>query len=227
MNNSAGPLRTTRLLALSIAWAFAVIAASVGLNALVKSNQMKTRLKKAVAPPTVVSINTSDILNAGIVVTAGTTLLSVLIFNYIAAMFLPATRALSLKTLRLQAISLIITALFVLGAMIGFIFYFATRHAIVKAFIGTVQLPDSLVKATEQSMHSTSVYKEIDYLKLLATFPWIAIFFSFVAAGILLAADSRARKVSPTTHHAHPASPSIEISEKESIVHNEKADVRV
>ena len=51
------PMRNARLIALSLSWCFAVIAASVGLNSLIKSNQSQSRLKKLATPPTVVSIN--------------------------------------------------------------------------------------------------------------------------------------------------------------------------
>jgi len=51
------PMRNARLIALSLSWCFAVIAGSVGLNSLIKSNQSQSRLKKLAAPPTVVIID--------------------------------------------------------------------------------------------------------------------------------------------------------------------------
>jgi hypothetical protein len=53
------PLKKARLISLAVAWVFAVIAACVGLNALIKSNQDKSKLKQLAPPPTVVFIDTN------------------------------------------------------------------------------------------------------------------------------------------------------------------------
>lgn len=73
MTSSAGPLKLVRLVTLGLAWCFAVISGSLGkrersctiafwnipieplsgLNALIKSNQQKSHLKKLGAPATV------------------------------------------------------------------------------------------------------------------------------------------------------------------------------
>ena len=51
------PLKVPRLVALSLAWAWGIVAGGTGLNALIKSNQEQARLKHHVPPPTIVTIN--------------------------------------------------------------------------------------------------------------------------------------------------------------------------
>ncbi len=79
MSYAAEPLKVARAGALTLSWCFSVIAASVGewsscarskieetltitllgLNALIKSNQQKSKIRKLAASPTVVYIDTT------------------------------------------------------------------------------------------------------------------------------------------------------------------------
>ncbi|KAF8154420.1 hypothetical protein B0H34DRAFT_716409 [Crassisporium funariophilum] len=222
MSSTAGPLRTARLVTLSLAWCFAVVASSVGLNALIKSNQSKSKLKKLAPPPTVVVINTDDIFNVGVVATTASLLISILIFNFIAMMFLPLTRALSVRTLRLQSASLFFVCLLLFASMIPYMVFFVNRHADVRAFVGGVQLPAAIVAAVEKTSGSTSVYKKIDYLKLVAILPWFSLFFTLIAATVLFKAGSAAVRESV----AVPATTSsMSTTEKETPSHHEKSSV--
>jgi len=222
MSSSAGPLKTARLVTLGLSWCFAVVAACVGLNALIKSNQDKSRLKKLAPPPAVVDIDTSDIFDAGVVATVASLLISILVFNFVGATFIPATKALAARTLRLQAVILTLASLFLFGALIPYMIFFVNREAIVKAFINGVQLPDSIVRGVEASSGSTRVYKNIHYLKLVAILPWFALLFSLVAAGTLFAASSRTSAPTPAMAQ-ETATPSV--TEKEDVSHHEKASV--
>jgi len=221
MSSSAGPLKTARLVTLGLSWVFAVIAACVGLNALIKSNQEKTKLKKLGAPA-VVDIDTSDIFNVGVVATSASLLISVLVGNFVGGMVIPATRALAARTLRLQAIILTLACVFLFGAMIPYMVFFVNRQASVKAFVNGVRLPDSIVKGVEASSGSTRVYKDIFYLKLVAILPWFSLFFSLIAAGTLFAASSRMSTPAPQVAE-QTSSPSM--TEKEDVSHHEKASV--
>jgi len=105
----------------------------------------------------------ADIFGAGVAATTASLLIAILIFNYVAAMFLPFTRELSRKTLRLQSFVLLFACTFLLASMIPFMLFFVNRQADVKAFIGSVQLPDTAVKAVEKASGSTRIYKDISY----------------------------------------------------------------
>jgi len=105
----------------------------------------------------------SDIFAAGVAATTASLLISILIFNYVAAIFLPFTRELSRKTLRLQSFALLFACTFLLASMIPFMLFFVNRQADVKAFIGSVQLPDAAVRAVEKTSGSTRIYKHISY----------------------------------------------------------------
>ncbi|EDR10105.1 uncharacterized protein LACBIDRAFT_293728 [Laccaria bicolor S238N-H82] len=196
------PMRTARAIALSLSWCFAVIAASVGLNSLIKSNQSQSHLKKLATPPTVVSIDVHDIFDVGVLATTSSTLISILTFNYLLPLLLPITssspfisrlQTLSTKTLRIQAYSLFFCCIVLLGAMIPFMLFFATREAVVRAFVGTLELPKEVVQKVSAASGSTPVYSKIDYIRLVAIFPWFSLFFTFIAAVVLFKADKVAR----------------------------------
>ncbi|KAF8900707.1 hypothetical protein CPB84DRAFT_1918492, partial [Gymnopilus junonius] len=167
------PLRTARLLTLGLAWCFAVISGSIGLNALIKSNQQKSHLRKLGAPATV-DIDTHDIFDSGVVATVASALIAVLISIFVLGAYIPRTKSLSSqpRTLRWQALTLSLVWLMLFGSMIPYMVFFVNRQASVKAFIGTTQLPDSLVQGVEKASGQTGVYKDIHYLKLSAILPW-------------------------------------------------------
>lgn len=109
------------------------------------------------------NLSFSDIFSAGVAATTASLLISILAFNYVAAMFLPFTRDLSRRTLRLQSFALLFGCTFLLASMIPFMLFFVNRQADVKAFIGSVQLPDAALKAAEDASGSTRIYKKIHY----------------------------------------------------------------
>jgi len=228
MSSSAGPWKKLRVATLSIAWCFAVIAGCVGLNALIKSNQDKSRLKKLAPAPTVVYINTNDIFSAGVAATTASLLISILTSNYVAGMFLPFTRELSRRTLRLQSFALLFACMFLFASMIPFMLFFVNRQADVKAFIGSVQLPDSVLKAAEEASGSTIIYKKIRYLKLVAIFPWLSLFFTLIAAGVLFVAGGAPVVDAPTKETPAAEKSTVETTEtteKEDASHHEQATV--
>jgi hypothetical protein len=224
MSTAAEPLKVARVASLTVAWCFSVIASSVGLNALIKSNQQKSKLKKLAPAPTVVTIDTSDIFNVGVLATTVSLVLAILASKSLIGMFLPITKRLIRNTLRIQAYIGLLFCTILVGAMIPYMIYFETHQAKVAAFIGTVQLPDSVIIPVEKSSGSTRIYKDIGYLKLVAIFPWIALFFNLVACAVLFKAGAVSTKPqelvlptnsSPTTtmKEEHPS----HIEEKEQV----------
>ncbi|KAF5367289.1 hypothetical protein D9615_010452 [Tricholomella constricta] len=190
------PLKAAVLGSLSMAWAWGVIAGSVGLNALIKSNQEKSRLKKSVPAPAVLTIDTDDVFQSGVVLTVVGALIAVLCSIFILMLFF--TRGYAARSLRTQSLILAFCATWLLATLIPFTFFFATRSAKVSASIGGVELPASIIKQTEKALGSTSVYREIGYLRLVAILPWITILFTVIASGVLFTAGSPARRA-----HAH------------------------
>ncbi|KAF9531458.1 hypothetical protein CPB83DRAFT_849051 [Crepidotus variabilis] len=203
-----------RQVALALAWAFSALAAALGLNALIKSNQDKSRLKRLAPPPvTRVDINTNDIFVAGTVATVAALLIAILTFIFVAGAALKPTRGLFNRTARLQGGILILASIFLFGSMVPYMVYFVNRSAVVTAFIGNTQLPDSLVQQTAKSAGQDGIYKHIHYLKLFAIFPWIALLFTLIAAAFLLLTP---RSTSSSSSHG---SSSPVMREKETIEH--------
>ena len=100
--------------------------------------------------------------------------------------------------------------------MIPLMLFFATREAVVRAFVGTLELPKEVVEKVSAASGSTPVYSKTDYsmslLPLLFPFAftkirthgqtsshlstvptWFSLFFTFIAAVILLKGDKVAR----------------------------------
>lgn len=169
---------------LSLANAFGLIGGSVGLNALVKSNKQKTHLRKSVPPGTRLIINTDDVLHSGIVIAVVCASIGVITF---ASLGLGHLRpSLEASTRKARGYLLGFFTLWLLPTQIAFTIFFATRRAIVRAFIGGNELPQSVVRHQEQLLGTTSVYKEIYYLRLLAILPWAAFLFASIATVLLL-----------------------------------------
>jgi len=183
-------MKTAVLSSLAMAWAWGVIAGSVGLNALIKSNQEKTRLRKSVPAPAEVTINTNDVLRTGIVLTVAGAVIAVVCSFFILILFI--ARRTAVRTFVAQSFILAFCATWLLATLIPFTYYFATRSAKVTASIGGIPLPDSIVKGAEEALGSTSVYRKIPYLRLVAILPWITVFFTILAAAVVFVAADRA-----------------------------------
>jgi len=209
------PMKSAVLGALGMAWAWGVIAGSVGLNALIKSNQEQTRLKKLVAP-TVVTIDVHDVFRSGIVLTTVSALIALVCFLSILHLLVaPSSCTNPAKALRIQAAILTFCGVWLFATIIPFTSFFATRSAKVTASLDGLQLPSSLVNQAERSLGTTSVYKKIGYLRLVAILPWITDLFTAIAAIVLFMAASGV--TAPTTE-AGPVPP----TDAEAIVEKEK-----
>ncbi|PPQ67203.1 hypothetical protein CVT24_011274, partial [Panaeolus cyanescens] len=143
--------------------------------------------------------------------------LLVFIFSvaFVAISFFPGTRALSVKTLRTQALAILFGVVVIIAAAIPYTIFFAKRGPKVTAYLGGTKLPDSVVAPLVAArVGSRAFYRNIDYLRLLAIFPWVAIFFGLISAVVLFKAAS-----STTTE----PSKGPETAEKSSVSLHEKA----
>lgn len=182
-----------------------------------------------------------DIFNVGVLATTVSLILAILASKSLVGMFVPLTKRLIERTLRVQSYIGFLFTVLLLGSMIPYTIYFATRHAKVTAFIGATQLPDSVIKAAEQASGSTSIYKDIDYrmyrlvlthckcsdyhislVRLVTIFGWISLFFNLIACIVLFKAGGVVPKAqavplpvssSPTT--TMKEEPSAHIEEKD------------
>ncbi|KAF4584919.1 hypothetical protein EYR40_001745 [Pleurotus pulmonarius] len=264
MSSSSVPLRVPRLISLSLTWAFAVMASGAGLNSLIKSDQSQDSLKSKVPPPAVVTIDISgtrlilrssltrlsdarvDVRTTGIIATVACLLTAILTSAFVFFLLFPikfgsTSTPLSTRTLRLQWISLAFCALFLFSVQVPFTHYFATRAAVVRAFVGNVELPHSVIQTVEAQLGATSIYREIDYrayhsshpsvcvlvaddtrvlsVRLTAVFPWIAFASLLVTIGITVAAIFSTRGI-----RTHPDSASSMV-EKDSAYSGKENDV--
>ena len=78
--------------------------------------------------------------------------------------FLPRLNA---KTSKINSILLAFLSVWLLATLIPFTLFFATRYAHVRAFIGSQELPESVVQATQQSLGVSNKYSDKDYRELL------------------------------------------------------------
>ncbi|KAF8628291.1 hypothetical protein AX17_005995 [Amanita inopinata Kibby_2008] len=174
---------------LVLAWAWSLVAVGAGLNALVKSNQLKNRVKHIVPPPTVVVIDDNDVFQTGVVATTVSALVALLCTIFV---LFHLRAPLSSFPLRIQAFLLAFCAAWLLAALVPYTHYYATRSAIVAAFIGGTQLPEAAVQTVQRSLGLTSRYKDLWFLRLFAILPWFTFLFTLAASVVLFMAASRA-----------------------------------
>ncbi|TFK66464.1 hypothetical protein BDN72DRAFT_899796 [Pluteus cervinus] len=209
------PYKWLRLSSLAMTCAWGIIAGSVGLNALVKSNQEKSSIHHAVPPPTIVIINTSDIFNSGVVLTTVSALIAATSFLFVLHHFLssfsirnrksittapstgPGTASVSdhtpqeirvhpsARALFVRSLILGFLGVWLLATLIPFTVFFATRSANVRAFLGGIELSPNLIATVEHSLGLTTVYREISYLRLVAVLPWFTMLFTLFSAALL------------------------------------------
>ncbi|EIW55806.1 uncharacterized protein TRAVEDRAFT_22244 [Trametes versicolor FP-101664 SS1] len=206
------PLRTARLAALFLTFAFGVIGFATGINALVKSNDQKDLVKNQAPLGAVVTIDTGDVFKVGCVVTAVCAALAALsLASLVLLLFTRPAKsgaALSTRTLPLQGGLFAFLTLWLFAALVAMTDFVANREAKVTAFIGTLQLQPAVIKTVEAQLGVTSVYREIDYLRLAVILPWIAFLFGAISTALSFAAARRARHVS-----AAPVSAPVAASE--------------
>lgn len=161
---ATAPLRTARLAALFLTFAFGVIGFATGINALVKSNDQKDLVKNQAPLGAVVTIDTGDVFKVGCVVTAVCAALAALsLLSLVLLLFTRSAKSLSTRTLPLQGGLFAFLTLWLFAALVAMTDFVANREAKVTAFIGTLQLQPAVIKTVEAQLGVTSVYREIDY----------------------------------------------------------------
>lgn len=158
---SAAPLKRTRLASLAMSFAFGIIGMGVGINALVKFENEKHTLKKMAPSAATVTIDTTDILASGIVLTivCGLVALASLLF------LLPAllASASAHRWLKLQTAVFGFLSVWAFAVLVPFTDFFANRQAKVSASIGNIQLPASIIQQLQNQIGATPVYRHVRY----------------------------------------------------------------
>ncbi|KIK63336.1 hypothetical protein GYMLUDRAFT_241834 [Collybiopsis luxurians FD-317 M1] len=198
------PLRMPRLISLFMAFAWAVIAGSAGLNALVKSNQQQSSVRKILPPGTTLDVEDNDVFHTGVVITTVSALIALLTFIYMVILLsamsstrktsptsLTRSARLSNRILPFESISLAFCAIWLFATQIPFTHFFATRSAGVRAFSGGVEINPALVQIIQNELGFETTYRKIGYLRLVAILPWFTILFTAIASAVSFAASRR------------------------------------
>jgi hypothetical protein len=168
----SGYLPRLLLVLLPLTIAFGIIGSSVGLNALIKSNRDKAHFKKIVPPPvTHVIIDTRDITDAGIVLTVGCALLALSANAALETVSPIFTKGVGAKAKRLVSWAVAGCTVWILVCEIAFTVLFATRGPKVRAFVGSMELPQSAVQASEKALGATTLYSQLFYRALFPLCP--------------------------------------------------------
>ncbi|KAF8605193.1 hypothetical protein BDV93DRAFT_75884 [Ceratobasidium sp. AG-I] len=206
---SALPLKTPRLVLLGLTWALAVIGAAAGLNAIVKRNDQVATIKSAVAALKItVNVDTNNLLRSGIVLAVGCLLLSITSSIFILLLLLDSKKSsttsnapLSTRTLPTQTATLAFLTIWLFATLIAVTKIAAHGSADVHAYSGGIQLPDSLVKATESRLGFSRVYWDQLYVRILTIAPWFA-FLSALITTIVTFLASRKRTTTATSQES-------------------------
>ncbi|KIK94327.1 hypothetical protein PAXRUDRAFT_457573 [Paxillus rubicundulus Ve08.2h10] len=183
------PLTAARLGALFFSFTFSVIGGSVGLNALVKSNQERSYIRNAAASMGAsVSIDVSDVFSTGAVITTVCALLSLISAASFAFTWCPIRD--KRFGYRSQSCALFFCSIWLFVTLIPFDYFFTNREAQVSATLDGFSVSDNIMQSIEQVLGVTPVYKDIDYLRLVAVLPWFSLIFS-VIAGVVLHKSAR------------------------------------
>ncbi|KAH7890517.1 hypothetical protein F5I97DRAFT_37605 [Phlebopus sp. FC_14] len=194
----ADTLKTARLASLFFSFAFSVIGGSVGLNALVKYNQDRSRVNDAAPAGAVVTINVHDVFSTGAVITAVCALLAVLSAIFFIFIWCPLPAKRVKFYLRIQSCALLFCSLWLLATLIPFDYYFANRQVGVSVTLDGVPVPASLIQALEEALGFTPVYKDIYYLRLVAVLPWFSFLFPSIASIVFHIAARRVGEGAPS-----------------------------
>jgi len=178
-------LRIPLLVSLFITFALSLASFALEIHSLVESKDDKKRLKKVAATQGAkISIDTSDVLNPGYVLTAalGLTLVSCLGF-----LALNIRKAPSL----LQPLLLSFCAAWVFATLVPFTLFVATHRAKLTGTLFGIPISQQVFDILEKGIGATSIYNKIDYLRQAVILPWIA--FLFILISIVLSFLERRR----------------------------------
>ncbi|KAI0035763.1 hypothetical protein K488DRAFT_82796 [Vararia minispora EC-137] len=194
---SSDPLKRVRVAALFFSFAFAIIGLSVGINALVKGNQTRTRLSSSIPAGATVTVDTSNVTNCGIVVTTTCAVIALITFVLFVGNILLWRRhdaasgriGLLNRTLALQAVVLAFFALWLFATIIPFDVFFANDAVGVSATFLGAPIPRSFIDQIAAALGIPTRYRDFGFLRLLAILPWFTVLFTSLAATVLLTAS--------------------------------------
>ncbi|KLO18275.1 hypothetical protein SCHPADRAFT_127484 [Schizopora paradoxa] len=188
---------TAILLFLAFAWA--VIGGSVGINALVKSRNTKNFVKDHSPQGVDVNINTNDIFRSGVVLTVACGVLAITALVALNVFFFQRPRAGKLDFSRVLAPLMLFFTLWVFATLIPVTDFAVNRSAIVTATAGGVPVPQSLVDQVQAALGVSPKYWDQHYIHLMAILPWITVLFGFLASIALFAHARRPTAAANTT----------------------------
>ncbi|CCM01785.1 uncharacterized protein FIBRA_03852 [Fibroporia radiculosa] len=175
-----------RLVSLALSFVFGIVALSVDINALAKSNSQKSTLRKDVPSGVTVNIDTQDVFSSGVVVTVvcgliGLTSLLALVHSFFRSLTSPFHR----RTVPLFGAHLLtFLTIWLFATIIPFTDFVANRQAKISASLGGVPLSQTIIQATEQQLGFTPVYHKLGYLRTGAILPWFAFLFGATSAAL-------------------------------------------
>jgi len=195
MSAISEPLKKERLIALSLSWAWSVVAACVGLNALIKSNQTETHFRKLAPAGVTLKFHINDEYQPGVVLTTVCAAVAVTISKFFIVTLIWPKR--STNSLKIQAWILIFFSTWLLATQIPFTVFTANRTGKVDAFLGGQQLPQSAIAAALAAEGLSAKYNSLHSNVLLAIFPLISLLFNVILIVVLFAAARRRIKPDP------------------------------
>lgn len=188
-------LRIARFTSLILATCFGIIGMSVGINALVKSNDQKHMLESNAPMGATVTIDTHDVFDSGVVETVVCGLIALTSFISLLGLFWSYPGKLGLRTTHfLSGHILLFLSIWLFATLVPFTDFVANRAAKISASLEGMPLPPSVIQGFEQELGATPVYHKMSYLRLAVIFPWIAFLFALSSAvGEYVAARNFAR----------------------------------
>jgi hypothetical protein len=168
------------LVALFFSFDFAVVGGALLIRAFIASNDQVRDLRAAIPHGTSLDVDRHDITTAGEVSAAVQGIIGGLaVLSAYAVLNRAKIRP---KFLVILGSLLSFASIWLLSVTIAFTVIFATRSARVAAFLGSVQLPQSMVDAQARALGVSPVYKDQSYLLHAAIVPWFTWLFTTVAA---------------------------------------------
>jgi len=206
---STAPLKEQRLVAFALCLAWAIIGGSIGLNALIKSNQTQTRFRKEAPPGVILHFDINEVYQPGVIITSICTTLALLAAIFILVTLVWPKRATG--SLKIQAGIFTFFSVWLFATQIPYTVFVAKHRAKITAFLNGLQLPAPAVQAALSEAGESDKYSKLHPVVLLAIFPWISLLFTVVLIVVLFMAARKRAELEATSR------PSISGGEKASL----------
>ncbi|KAH9963694.1 hypothetical protein BGW80DRAFT_822084 [Lactifluus volemus] len=198
----APPLKKQRLIALAVSLVSCIIGGSIGLNALIKSNQAQIDIQAKVPSGVTVHLDNGDIYTTGIIVSAACAIIALLAaISILVTVVWPESATRFLKTQWIIINSFNMT---LLTNQIIYTVYFANNRAKITAFRDGVKLPPETAQAIVTATGQSTKYSKQHPALLLAHFGWFSVLFTAILVVILFVATRRRDKTRATSGMSTP-----------------------